>query len=393
MARGQKLKPERSNATRGQDPPVGTIGVTPVARRYFWIGGMMVFVFSLGLYIRTMAPSAPFWDAGEFIATAFTLGIPHSPGTPLYVVVGRVFTMLPLPFSIAARVNFMSVLFGSLGVVFVYVLAVRFLDYMLDKSVTRSDAFIKVVGAVVGALFIAFSETYWTNSTEAEVYAMSVFFMGFVTWLGLKWSDNPTGEKSVVYIYLLFYLLALSVGLHLGTILAASGVFLLILMTKTKTFSNTQFLLACAGVAIFVGDATLYRAGTVTLVLLALFVLAIMFFYTQSKSRFAIICSALFFVGLSIHFYLLIRSGHNPAIDEADPETWRGAYASGMQPHLADPVFAPIGGATTTAALDELLGAGRWKRPRHWGQFLVTYPSGTREWSVPRETWHTDYGF
>ena len=74
-------------------------------------------------------------------------------------------------------------------------------------------------------------------------------------------------------------------------------------------------------------DATLYRNGQITLVLLALFLLALVVFFAQSKSKFAIICSALFFLGISVHLYLKIRSGHNPAIDEADPETWRGLYA------------------------------------------------------------------
>jgi tetratricopeptide (TPR) repeat protein len=323
----KKQKSTREQQPRKLERPVRPADTEPVGQAYFVAGAVFTVVVSLFLYMRTMAPSAPFWDAGEFIASAYTLGVPHSPGTPLYVLVGRVFTMLPLPFLIAGKVNFISVVAGSLGVLMVYVLAVRFVDYMLGKSVTAADTLIKVAGATVGALFITFSHTYWANSTESEVYAMSVFVMGFMTWLALKWSDDPMGSKSVSYVYLLFYLLALTVGLHLGTILAFSGIFLLILMTKEKAFSNTQFLLACVGVGIFVADATLYRQGQVTIALLGLFVLALMAFYGTSKSKFAIVCSALFFLGISVHLYLKIRSGLNPAIDEADPETWRGLYA------------------------------------------------------------------
>ncbi len=322
-----KQKSTKPPPARTPEAPTKPVATDPVGQVYFRVGAVFTVVVSLFLYLRTMAPSAPFWDAGEFIAAAYTLGVPHSPGTPLYVLVGRVVTMIPLPFSIAGKVNFISVVAGSLGVLMVYLLAIRFLDYMMGKSATAADVLVKVAGAIVGALFITFSYTYWANSTESEVYTMSVFVMGFMTWLALKWSDDPTGPKSVSYVYLLFYLLALTVGLHLGTILAFSGIFLLILMTKEKAFSNTQFLLACAGVAIFVADATLYRQGQVTLVLLALFLLALLVFYSQSKSKFAIICSALFFLGISVHLYLKIRSGHNPAIDEANPETWRGLYA------------------------------------------------------------------
>jgi len=76
---------------------------TATATRLFWIGAGLSFVLSLVLYVKTMAASASFWDAGEFIAAAYTLGVPHSPGTPLYVLVGRVFTLFPV-LSIAERV-------------------------------------------------------------------------------------------------------------------------------------------------------------------------------------------------------------------------------------------------------------------------------------------------
>ena len=151
--------------------------------------------------------------------------------------------------------------------------------------------------------------------------------MGAITWLGLRWADDPAGPKSVTYIYLLFYVLALTVGLHLGTVLAFSGVFLLIVTTKNKSFGNGAFLLACAAVVIFLADATLYRAGQVTLVLLALLTGALGLYYWRTKSLLPAICTALFVLGLSTHLYLKIRSGHNPAIDEADPETWRNLYA------------------------------------------------------------------
>ncbi|MEE9269801.1 MAG: DUF2723 domain-containing protein [Candidatus Krumholzibacteria bacterium] len=294
---------------------------------FFKVGAIVAFVVSLGVYARTMAPSASFWDAGEFIASSYTLGIPHSPGTPLYVLLGRVFTLMPLPFSVAGKVNFISVLFGAAGVLFVYVLTVRFLDYLLGKSATLGDSVVKIVAALVGAMFLAFSHTYWTNATEAEVYALSAFLMGFMTWLGLKWADNPTGEKSTSFIYLLFYLLALSVGFHLGTILAFSGIFFLILMTRKKSFTDWQFLLACFGMAILVADATLYRNGTVTVVLLAIFAVTLVLAGATSKSRFAVVCTALFILGVSVHFYLRLRSAHNPFIDEANPETWRNLYA------------------------------------------------------------------
>jgi hypothetical protein len=305
-------------------PPLDAIA-SDESQKFFYGGAVLAFLLSLGLYIRTMAVSASFWDAGEFIASAYILGVPHSPGTPLYILMGKVFTLLPIPISIAQKVNFLSTLCGALGVLFAYILIVKFLDYVSGKSTNSEQSLIKVAGGLVGALFLACSETYWINAIEAEVYAMSCLLMGFMTWLGIKWSENPASHKATLLIYLLFYLLALSVGFHLGTILAFSGIFFFVWLTANKPFSNFEFLIACIGVGIFVADATLYREGQATLVMLFIY-LGIVAWLFNSKSPFAAVCSGLFILGLSVHLFMLIRSGHNPSIDEGSPDTWRSLY-------------------------------------------------------------------
>jgi tetratricopeptide (TPR) repeat protein len=298
----------------------------PVAKWSFYGGALLSFLLPLVVYISSMEPSSPFWDSGEFIASAYTLGIPHAPCTPLYVLVGRVFTLLPLPLSIAGRVNFISALTAALGVLFAYLLIVRFLDATLGRSRTTLDTLVKVTGGLTGALFLAFSHTYWINAVEAEVYALSAFFMGMASWLALKWAEDPTSGKAVGYVYLLFYLLALSVGFHLGTVLVLAGIFFLVLMTKPKTFTNFEFLLGCGGLAIFMMDATIYRSGATTLVLMVVF-LAVLAWYTATKrSMFPLVCTGLFVLGISVHLFLLIRAGQNPTINEGDPDNWRALY-------------------------------------------------------------------
>jgi hypothetical protein len=79
-------------------------------------------------------------------------------------------------------------------------------------------------------------------------------------------------------------------------------------------------------------------------------------------------------------------------IDRDDPATWPTGDARHLQKLLRDPVFMPIGGPATTAAIDDLLGAGRWARPDHWGEFLVTFPEPGRRWTVPT-LWHTDAAY
>src|SRR5678809_1320184 len=104
-----------------------------ILRIMFWVGAGLAFLGSLVLYARTMEASSSFWDSGEFIASAYTLGIPHSPGTPLYVLVAKVASMLPLPFfSIAQRVNLLSAFCGAAGVLFMY--AVSYTHLTLPTS-------------------------------------------------------------------------------------------------------------------------------------------------------------------------------------------------------------------------------------------------------------------
>jgi tetratricopeptide (TPR) repeat protein len=325
-AKNKTPDPSRYAQPVPPSPSEAPAAADPVGKRLFFAGAAVLFVLCLVLYVGTMEPSSPFWDSGEFIASAYILGIPHAPCTPLYVLVGRVFTVLPLPFSIAGRVNFISALTAALGVLFVYLLAVRLLDAILGRSRTTLDTVIKLAGALVGSLFLAFSHTYWINAIEAEVYALSAFFMGFILWLSLKWAENPTGGKAVGYIYLLFYLLALSVGFHLGTVLVFSGIFCLVLMTKPKTFTNFEFFIACGGLAIFMADATIYRHGGFTLGVLVVFLSVLAWYTYAKKSMFALACTGLFALGLSVHLFLLIRAGHDPIINEGDPSTWKSLY-------------------------------------------------------------------
>jgi tetratricopeptide (TPR) repeat protein len=325
-----RLIPTRSpnDMIRPNSPePAATHSANGSLRRLFWAGAALVFFGSFILYARTMEATASFWDSGEFIAAAHILGIPHSPGTPLFVLVAKVASLLPLPFlSIAQRVNLMSAFCGAAGVLFVYALAVRFFDDMAGQSKNIADGLVRVGGALAGALFLAFSDSHWTNSIEAEVYGMSTAFMGFMTWLALKWGDLPKTPRSTSLIYLVFYLLALSVGFHLGTVLVFSGIFVFVLMSKDRPFSTAEWMLASFTLALFVADATIYRNGGLTVFLMVALAGILTWLYSRGRP-FAAVCAGLFVLGLSVHLMLYLRSMHNPAIDEGDPETWRNLYA------------------------------------------------------------------
>jgi asparagine N-glycosylation enzyme membrane subunit Stt3 len=133
-------------------------------RRLIATCGGGLFLLVLVAYIETMAGSTSFWDCGEFIATAYSLGIPHPPATPLYVVLGRVFTLLPLPLSVAQNVKFMSAFFGALGVVVVFFIIV---DIVRERVARPKSALIASwsTAAARGALFTA-EQHLWTTPSR-----------------------------------------------------------------------------------------------------------------------------------------------------------------------------------------------------------------------------------
>ena len=174
-----------------------------------------VFVLAIAVYIRTLAATASFWDCGEYITVSHILGIPHQPGTPLYVMVGRCFDLLFGGLVGTARaLNFMSALFGALGVMFTYLIVAD-----IARRADADSGWLAHAGGVIGALFLLFSDTYWNNSIEAEVYGLSGFVVALLTWLGLRWYDVRQDARGNGIFYLVLYLLGLGVGFHLGAML------------------------------------------------------------------------------------------------------------------------------------------------------------------------------
>ena len=309
---------------------------------------LVIFLIPLVVYTLTMAPTLVFWDSGEFLATAYILGIPHSPGTPLFTLVGRVFAMLPLPMEAAGRINFFSVVCGSLAVLMCYLIAVTTLRFMFPSLKGGLGRFMTYAGPFTGSLFLAFSYTHWLDSTETEVYALNLFVMGLCTWLALQWYQNPSGHAqrpaadaggrerldeeerrerghSRGLVYLIVYLLALGISFHLGTVLVYGGIFLLFLLVREKAFSNAELIIYTFGFAVLLADMTLYKSSGATIAGLLIFA-ALIAWSTAKKGRFALAAAGLLALGISVHLYMYIRSHLDPGIDMVDPETWKAMH-------------------------------------------------------------------
>ncbi len=195
--------------------------------------GFLVFLIAFFTYFSTVQPSVSFWDCGEFIASAFHLQVPHPPGTPLFLLVGRLFSMIPFVDNIGLRVNTISVLTSSFTILFLYLVAVKvILNWKGGKHDNLFDAILTYSAAAIGALSLAFSDTFWFNAVEAEVYASATFFIAFVTWLLMVWNekaDQPDNEK---YLIMIAYLIGLSTGVHLMSLLGLVTIVMVIYYRK-----------------------------------------------------------------------------------------------------------------------------------------------------------------
>ncbi len=176
------------------------------------------FLFAYIVKMLTVAPTVSFWDCGEYIAVSHILGVPHPPGTPLYLLIGRIFSILPLGENIGYRVNLISPIVASLAILFLYLIIVKFLKRYVDmtKDINRLSVYF---GAFVGAMTFAFTDSHWFNSVEAEVYAFSTFLTSLVMWLTLRWEEKAGQAGHERYLLFIAYIIGLSIGIHLLSLL------------------------------------------------------------------------------------------------------------------------------------------------------------------------------
>ncbi len=201
----------------------------------------LTFFLSLIVYLRTVAPTVSFWDCGEFIATSFSLGVPHPPGSPLFLLIGRFFSMLPIGSDIAYRVNLMSPLVSAFSVMFLFLIIAQLLKKW-DTGNSKLNNLVVFGGAFVGAMTFAFTDSHWFNAVEAEVYAFSTFLTSIVVWLILKWEEQSENSGHERYILIIAYIMGLAIGIHLLNLLAIFFIALIIYF-KRKKIQSTWWLI------------------------------------------------------------------------------------------------------------------------------------------------------
>lgn len=207
-----------------------------------------VWLTAFVIYGMTRAASVSYWDCGEFIASSYILGIPHPPGTPFYIIVGRIFSMIAFTEDIPARLNLLSGICSAFATMFAYLSGVRILRFWFSDSKSVYSRVLLYAGAVCGTLFLAFGRTNWGNSVEAEVYGMSMMIMMGILWLTLIYFDNRGTQLSEKILVLVVYLAFLGIGVHMTTFLILP-VAALVFILKKETPLRAWFLLAVYFVA------------------------------------------------------------------------------------------------------------------------------------------------
>jgi hypothetical protein len=302
------------------------------------IVAFIVFTLTTIIYVRTAAPTVSFWDCGEFIAACQNLSVTHPPGAPLYLLIGRIFSMLPVADDIALRVNYLSCICSSLTVLFLYLSIVRLIDQTNQGLTTTSDWITAISCALIGSLTLAFSHSFWYNAVEAEVYAASTFLTSILIWLILLWAEKHNQTGNTRYLLLISYILGLAVGIHLLTILILPFLIMICFIKKYQFKMKSALTLIVVTAGIFL---TIYpgivkylpyvakQAGLIELLLIigAIFAVVIWSISRNKKMLSAISISVLLFIiGYSTYSTTIIRSNLNPNIDINNPENAENFY-------------------------------------------------------------------
>lgn len=285
----------------------------------------LVFFFTTIIYLSTLAPTVAFWDCGEFITTAYTLGIPHPPGAPFYTLLGRIFSMLPFG-EIAFRVNLLSAAAGIATVVFIYLCTVRLLCTWLDRENTVHQIAI-LVGGVVASLSTAFSFSFWNNAIEAEVYGLSMCITMLAVWVALRWDDAHKDHNSDRLLLFIAYLFGLGAGVHLQCLLTIPGILILLFTDLMEDRPLKHQVLVVVGLTLYPFLSIVFPIGVAALLTGAVVIGLLILRPEWRTPQFWLLGVIIGALGFSTYFALFIRSGLNPMIDMNDPETWENFKA------------------------------------------------------------------
>ncbi len=283
------------------------------------IFALFVLFFTMITYLCTVAPTVAFWDCGEYIGASHSLAIPHPPGNPLYVMIGRVFSIIFFFFNqVAYRVNLISILSASFTAMLIYLIVVRAMISWMGIPDARWKRVTVYLSGIVGAFFCAFGYTFWFSSVEASVYIPSMFVVALCTWVAIVWSQSKDPDRDRILI-LFAYIAFLGIAIHMMSMLALIPVFLFILISDESKLKDWRLWITCLAMGTVIYQVSwFFLLGPLTVVLTL--VISLMGNKIEKKKwRFCFWIAFFALLGYSVHFYIPIRSSACPIIDENHP--------------------------------------------------------------------------
>ena len=207
------------------------------------IVGWIVCLIACSTYILTAEAGGSLWDCGEFVSSCFKMQVPHPPGAPMFVLLGRFFIILfgNDPLTAAKAVNIMSALASGFTILFLFWsithFARRIVHTDISKALTSSQIWSIMGAGAVGALAYTFSDSFWYSAVEGEVYAMSSFFTALVFWAILKWEHKAHEQGADKWIVFIFFMMGLSIGVHLLNLLTIPAIVMVYYLRKKGSFN------------------------------------------------------------------------------------------------------------------------------------------------------------
>ena len=209
--------------------------------------GWFVFTIALLTYWLTVEPTASFWDAGEYITTSSNLEVGHPPGAPLYQILGAFFSIFALEATnIALTINLMSVFASAFTILFMFWSLTMLLATIVSKKIElKKQNYHAILGsAAIGSLAFAFSDSFWFNAVEAEVYAMATFIMSVLFYLALRWERDMNTPRGDRWVILIAFVIGLSFGVHFMGLLTIPAMGMLYFFKNYKSVTLKNFLIA-----------------------------------------------------------------------------------------------------------------------------------------------------
>ncbi|WP_442587608.1 glycosyltransferase family 117 protein [Pedobacter sp. AW31-3R] len=310
------------------------------------IAGFVLFAIALLTYGLTMEPTVSFWDCGEFIAAADKMQVGHQPGAPLFLIIGKLFSLFAIgnTAKVAWWINFSAVLSSAATIMFLFWTITALASRLYRKEKLNDHLFSIMACGTLGALAYTFSDTFWFSAVEAEVYALSSLFTAVAFWAILKW-ESQSNDKWLIFIA---FIAGLSTGIHLLTLLVIPAITLVYYFKKTakQTLLGTAMAFAAGCVIVglvqfvviqyfvlfaaktdllFVNTFGLpFGSGALFFVLLFCAVMSRAIYYSVKHQKYnlnlGLLCTVFLMFGFSAYFMILIRANAKTDINLSNPD-------------------------------------------------------------------------